>query len=114
MGYYIRFPLEGDRPLSLEEVMAGLRAADPGFALVSWPLPPQTSKRHVSDVVRHPSRHHSQLEARLPATIPRRVIVGLIMAVHELPFWAGFGWSCIKAPVGRIWVICAGVPGERS
>jgi hypothetical protein len=33
VGFYIRFLLEDDRPLSLEEVMAGLRAADPGFAL---------------------------------------------------------------------------------
>lgn len=33
MGYYIRFLLEDDRPLSLEEVTAGLHAADPGFAL---------------------------------------------------------------------------------
>jgi hypothetical protein len=35
VGYYIRFLLEDGRPLSLEEVMAGLRAADPGFALTS-------------------------------------------------------------------------------
>jgi hypothetical protein len=35
VGYYIRFLLEDDRPLSLEEVMAGLRAVDPGFALSS-------------------------------------------------------------------------------
>jgi hypothetical protein len=33
VGYYIRFLLEDDRPLSLEEILAGLRAADPGFAL---------------------------------------------------------------------------------
>jgi hypothetical protein len=33
VGYYIRFLLEDDRPLSLEETMAGLRAVDPGFAL---------------------------------------------------------------------------------
>ena len=33
MGYYIRFLLEDDRPLSLEGVTAGLRAADPCFAL---------------------------------------------------------------------------------
>jgi hypothetical protein len=31
VGYYIRFLLEGDRPLSLEEIVAGLHAADPGL-----------------------------------------------------------------------------------
>jgi hypothetical protein len=38
VGYYIRFLLEDDRPLSLEEIMAGLRAADPGFALTGGDL----------------------------------------------------------------------------
>jgi hypothetical protein len=33
VGYCIRFLLEDGRPLSLQEVMAGLRAVDPGFAL---------------------------------------------------------------------------------
>ena len=35
MGYYIRFLLEDDQPLSLEEILTGLRTVDPGFALSS-------------------------------------------------------------------------------
>jgi hypothetical protein len=35
VGYYIRFLLEDGRPLSLQEVMAGLRTVDPAFALSS-------------------------------------------------------------------------------
>jgi hypothetical protein len=33
MGYYMRFLLEDERPLSLDIIMVGLRAVDPGFAL---------------------------------------------------------------------------------
>jgi hypothetical protein len=33
MGCYMRFLLEDDRPLSLDVIMAGLSAVDPGFAL---------------------------------------------------------------------------------
>ena len=33
MGYYMRFLLEDERPLSLDVIMVGLRAVDPGFAL---------------------------------------------------------------------------------
>jgi len=35
VGYYIRFLLEDDQPLSLEEILTGLRTVDPGFALSS-------------------------------------------------------------------------------
>lgn len=68
-------------------------------------------------------RHSTQRNAAVPAAtgINRSLLFPLTQRgrrstsmVRTLPpFWAGFGWSCIKMPAEQIWVICAGAAATR-